>query len=336
MAKIDLLSLTEDNLIGGIQQKKIMIYGSNDCGKTFQATKFEKPLLLMTESGGGALKVKKLPINKWSEFKTVVEELTNPKTFDKMFDVYKTVVIDTAENLVDESEKATCNEFGVRDLSEIQGRLNGYKIARNDFAAQINKLTSSGYCVVFICHEETVEKTDPVTEETYAYTQPKGTSNEKSSMRMLRDLCDFAIYVRPNGIDPETYETIPSTAICKETKTSFARSRFAIQTFVDPFTASGLIEAIEKAIEKSAENEGAEVEKYIQKKQSYTKEDYFEMITPYIKVLSKNYSSDISAIIATELGDGRKITSATDDEIIALDNIYNRLVTLATSLDITV
>lgn len=60
------------------------------------------------------------------------------------------------------------------------------------------------------------------------------------------------------------------------------------------------------------------------------------MITPYIKVLSKNYSSDISAIIATELGDGRKITSATDDEIIALDNIYNRLVTLATSLDITV
>ena len=95
MAKIDLLSLTEDNLIGGIQQKKIMIYGSNDCGKTFQATKFEKPLLLMTESGGGALKVKKLPINKWSEFKTVVEELTNPKTFDKMFDVYKTIVIDT-------------------------------------------------------------------------------------------------------------------------------------------------------------------------------------------------------------------------------------------------
>ena len=67
-----------------------------------------------------------------------------------------------------------------------------------------------------------------------------------------------------------------------------------------------------------------------------TKKDYFEMITPYIKVLSKNYGSDISAIIATELGDGRKITSATDDEIIALDNIYNRLVTLATSLDIAV
>lgn len=322
-------------LVGGLEGKKILIYGSNDCGKTKQSMHLDKPLLLMTESGGGALSNRKWSIPTWSAFCQMVETLTG-KHYDEMNEFFSTIIIDTAENLVDLSEKTICNEFGARDLSEIQGRQNGYKISRNNFSAQINKLTSKGYCVVFISHEETVERIDPITNKKYPYVQPKGTSNDKSSMRMLRDLCDFAIYVRPNGIDPETYNTIPSTAICKETKTSFARSRFDIQTFIDPFTAEGLKEAIEKAVEKSAENEGVAVEKYKQKKESYTKQDYFDMITPYIKRLSKNFADDISNIIATELGDGRKITSATDDEIIALDNIYNRLVTLTTSLDITV
>ena len=336
MAKTDLLSLTEDAFMSGMEGKKIMIYGVNDTGKTKQLTKLDRPLLLMTESGGSAVKCRKLPVSKWSKFKEIVESLTAEKTFEQMYEAYRTILVDTGENLVDLSEKAVCNEFRVRDLSEINGKQNGYKIARTDFQMQINKLTSVGYTVVFICHEEKVEMEDEVTGETYNFIQPKGTSNEKSSMRMLRDLCDFCIYLRPNGIDPQTYETIPSTAICKRTKNVFARSRFAIQTFIDPFTAQGLIDAIEKAVEKSAEEEDAEIEKYRLIKDDYTKDDYLEIIKPYVDALFPVCGEDVNYIVEMELGEGRKISSATDKELTSLDNIYNNLVTKATLLGIEV
>ena len=280
------------------------------------------------------LKVKKFYYMVWRHFKEIVDDLTNSKNLEKRRTQIETIIIDTAENLVAQSEKSICNQFGVRDLSEIQGRQNGYKIARTDFEMQINRLTSKGFCVVFIAHEERVEIEDEISGEKYTFVQPKGTSNEKSSMRMLRDLTDFCIYLRPNGIDKETYKTIPSTAICRRTKNVFARSRFDIDTFIDPFTADGLISAIENAVEKSAKEEDVEISDYVEKKNKYTKEDYVEIITPYIQRLWEVCPDDVTGIIETQLGEGRKISQATDDEIVALDNIYNNLVTKATLLGI--
>ena len=318
----------------GIKGKKILLYGCNDVGKTKQMSKMPKPFLIMTESGGSAVKCPKEPCDDWRHFKEIVDDLTNSKNLEKRRTQIETIIIDTAENLVAQSEKSICNQFGVRDLSEIQGRQNGYKIARTDFEMQINRLTSKGFCVVFIAHEERVEIEDEISGEKYTFVQPKGTSNEKSSMRMLRDLTDFCIYLRPNGIDKETYKTIPSTAICRRTKNVFARSRFDIDTFIDPFTADGLISAIENAVEKSAKEEDVEISDYVEKKNKYTKEDYVEIITPYIQRLWEVCPDDVTGIIETQLGEGRKISQATDDEIVALDNIYNNLVTKATLLGI--
>lgn len=318
----------------GIKGKKILLYGCNDVGKTKQMSKMPKPFLIMTESGGSAADCPKEACDDWKKFKEIVDDLTNSKNLEKRLTQVETIIVDTAENLVAQSERAVCNQFGVRDLSEIQGRQNGYKIARTDFELQINKLTSKGFCVVFIAHEERVELEDEVTGKTYTFVQPKGTSNEKSSMRMLRDLTDFCVYLRPNGIDPETYETIPSTAICRRTKNVFARSRFNIQTFIDPFTANGLIDAIDNAVKKSAEEEGVEITAYVEKKSKYTKDDYVEIIAPYIELLWDICPDEVTSIIESQLGEGRKISQAKDTELVALDNIYNNLVTKATLLGV--
>ena len=318
----------ENKFDDGIRGKKILFYGANDTGKTYQATHFPNPLLLMTESGGSAVNCPKTSVTTWSFFKSIVDDVT--KNVESYKDKLQTIIIDTAENLVDLSERSVCNEFGVRDLSEITGRQNGYKIARSDF-----KLTSVGYCVVFIAHEETVDETNEVTGEQYKFIQPKGTSSEKGSMRMLRDLCDFTIYLKPMGIDKETYETIPSMAICKRTHNVFARSRFAIQTIVNPFNAENIIKAIEEAVRKSAEEEKAEIG-VSEEQKAQTKEDYFELIKPYVAKLYIVCPDDVTSIVERELGEGRKVTSATDDEIIKLDNIYNQLVTRATILGIEV
>lgn len=323
----------ENKFDSGIEGRTILIYGVNDTGKTYQSAHFPKPFLIETEMGGGAVNCPKQEVIKWSMFKDIVDDLT--KNRDKYRETLQTVIVDTAENLVKLSENAVCNEFGVRDLSEITGKQNGYLICRNDFQMQINKLLSVGYTVIFIAHEERVEMEEEITGEEYTFVQPKGTSNEKSSMRLLRDMCDFTIYLKPNNIDKETYETIPSTAICKRTKNVFARSRFAIQTLVDPFTAESLIKAIEDAVKKSAKNEGAKIGKK-EKVKKETKDDYFEKIKPYMEKLWGIDSDFVSAVLENELGEGRKLSSATDEELVALDNIYNQLVTKTTMLGIEV
>lgn len=317
----------------GLEGRTLLLYSTNDTGKTYQASHFPKPFLVETEMGGGAVNCPKQEVIKWSLFKEIVDDLT--KNREEYKNDLQTVIIDTADNLVKLSEQAVCNEFGVRDLSEITGKQNGYLIARNDFQMQINKLLSVGYTVIFIAHEEKVEMEDEVSGETYNFIQPKGTSNEKSSMRLIRDMCDFTIYLKPNGIDKETYETIPSTAICKRTKNVFARSRFAIKTIVNPFTAENLIQAIEEAVKTSAKNEGAKTGKAKVKKKE-TKEDYFEKIKPYMERLWAIDQDFVANVLEQELGENRKLSSATDEELVALDNIYNQLVTKTTLLGIEV
>lgn len=320
--------------------KKILLYSTNNTGKTYQATRMSpKTFLIATEAGDGAATCPKDSCNDWKKFKEIVTDLTNSKTLEKRLSQIEIIVIDTAEKLVEQSERSICNKFGVSDLSEITGRQNGYKMARTDFSMQINKLCSCGYCVIFIAHEETVEMTDPVTGETYSFVQPKGTSNEKSSMRELRDLADYTVYLKPNPCDRETFEEVNSTAILTRTKNVFARSRFKITPVIQNFTASALRKAIEDSVVASADEEGVGTTDFFTeqaKKHVDTKEDYFEIIKPYMEKLFPICGDEVLTIVATYLGENRKVTEATDDELVALSNIYNDLVTKAVLLGVEV
>lgn len=360
MAKINLFDLEETGMVGSLKGQKIYLYGSNDTGKTFQSMKLPKPLLLMTESGGNGVRGKKQSVTKWAVFKDFVNQLTSEKMvkidgsadsegeedsentksnkrpqYETMQEKFQTIVVDTVENLVDLAEQATCQEFGVRDLSEITEKQNGYAIYRKDFKTQVNKLTSYGYTVVFIGHEEYVDRTDEISGEKYKFVQPKGTENIKSSTRFVRDLCDFCMYLKPNGID-DNGDTIPSTAICKQTKTVFARSRYAIQTYIEPFNAKNLEAAIIKAIERSAEDEGAVLSDWKMRHDDYTASDWVDMIAPYYKAVFQKHPSKAKQVVALELGEGAKVSQATDEQVTQLENIYNQLVTFACDQGIVV
>lgn len=335
MAKIDLLNLEETGMNGSLAGQKALLYGGNSLGKTFQASKMPKPLLLMTEAGANGVKCKKLPVNKWATFKDVVKQLTDEKTLDQMKEQYFTIIVDTLENLVGLSEQAVCSEFGVRDLSEITGKQNGYSIYRKDFKSQVNKLCSCGYFVLFIDHEEIVELEDPITGEKYNFVQPKGSGNIKSSTRFVRDMCDFTFFVHGGEVD-ENGDSIPSSLLCKQTKHAFARSRYAIQTFVKPFTAKNMEDAIIKAIEKSANDEGANLSDWKPDTNDYTAQDWIDMISPYYKAIYKKDSEKAKAIVENELGAGAKVSKATDEQKMELENIYNQMVTHACDMGIVV
>lgn len=335
MAKIDLLSLEETGMNASLAGQKALLYGSNSLGKTYQASKLPKPLLLMTEAGGNAVRCPKLAITKWAMFKDVVKQLTDEKSLEQMKEKYFTVIIDTLENLVGLAEQAVCAEFGVRDLSEINGKQNGYSIYRKDFKTQVNKLCSCGYFVLFIDHEETVELEDPLTGAKYNFIQPKGSGNIKSSTRFVRDMCDFTLYAYGGEID-ENGDAIPSSLLCKQSKHAFARSRYAIQTFVKPFTAKNFEEAIIKAIEKSASDEGANLSDWKPDTSGYDAQDWIEMISPYYKAIYKKDAEMAKAIVENELGAGAKVSKATDEQKMELENIYNQMVTHACDMGLVV
>ena len=348
MAKINLRELKPTGMVASLRGQKIYLYGSNDTGKTFQSARLEKPLLLMTEPGGNAVSCAKYPITKWAVFKDFVNQLVSEKVdkedkedkegraeWQTMQDLYQTIIIDTVDNLVDLAEKATCQEFGVRDLSEIEdSKKNGYSIYRKDFRSQIDRLCQYGYTVVFIGHEEYVDHKDSDGSK-FKYVQPKGSENVKSSTRFVRDMCDFCMYLKPNGIDSDN-NTIPSTAICKETKESFARSRYDIQTYIEAFSAQSMTEAILDAIKRTADSEGATLCAWEKKDESYKAKDWIDMIAPYYKAIYAKHPEKAKDIVASELGEGVKVSKATDDQVTELENIYNQMVTFATDQNIKV
>lgn len=344
MAKIDLLSLEVENMIGSLKGQKILLYGDNDTGKTKQAMRMEKPLLLMCESGGNAVVGYRQAISGWDEFQQVVKQLTGDKSREQMMEKFQTIIVDTVDMLVNYCEQSICKEYGYRELSEmnsVDDAPNGYLLARNDFKLQVNRLTNYGYTVVFIAHDD-IQKIDVVDPETGKVTQkefiiPFNTANKKSSNKFVRDLCDFCFYVKPNGIDKNTGDPIPSTAYAKRTNEAFARCRYIhMQPIINPFTAENITKAMLDAIEKEAAEGGVKVEEFKQAENKDTAKEYIELIKPIFAELYKICPTEVTNIIESQLGEGGKISAATDNQISELQTIYKNLNSLAVERQIEI
>lgn len=345
MSKIDIFAEQDNKMVSGLEGQTIEVFGSNDTGKTFQMTRLPKPMLIMAEGGGNARNVPKFAIDDWDDFTQIVKQLISD--YDKARESYQTIIIDTTEALVSVCEQKIAKRYGVLDVSMVQdaqkGNPNGYMLARTMFKNQINALTRHGFTVVFISHEMIDDEyVDPFSTTPHKKILPFGSNKEKGSTRFVRDLCDFVVYTVPMGIDKETGKTIYSKAICKETMDVFARSRYPMmQTYIDEFTAENLTKAIEEAIKKTAKDENAGLTSFKVENNGYTKEDYLEMIKPYMVKLFKQYPDYVNEVVETNLGmdengKTKKLTDASNDQVVELGNIYSTFVDFCTQRDIEV
>lgn len=339
----DIWSLEPQAMNSGLEGKTILIYGNNNLGKTFQASRFPKAFLMSFEPGGAALNCMKQNIHKWAEAKQIWNALCSEKLVDDngtkvreyeliQREKVQTIVIDTGEAMADLAMKAVATEYGVSDISEIIGKVNGYSLYRNNIKTEINKLVSYGYTVVFIMHAEYVKKVDEHGNE-YDFAQPRGWANVKSENRFIVDLCDFCFYVEANGVD-DNGDTILSTAYTKETKRFFARSRFWATPFkIDPFTAKNIEETIKQAVEDTAKMEEAEIEeKFSRRITEKTAEEWVEEIKPiYVKLMKHDRNVADETVFAV-LGEGQKVTQC--DNVVKLEQLFNKLDTLVKSIGI--
>ena len=335
---VDILNLEVESVVNDLKGQKILIYGSNGTGKTRQSMNFEKPLLLMSEAGGSAIVGKKTAVTDWATFVHIVNTLTNDKTREEAQKQYQTIILDTVESFVYLSEEAICKEFNVRDLSEMNDKKdiygkqlpNGYLLARNSFRQQINKLSMYGYTVVFITHEEVAAKIDEFTGEAKPFIIPFKTENEKSSNRFVRDLADFTFYIRSNGLDPETNKPLLSTAICQETSYAFARSRYDFMPVeINPFTAENVTKHILEAIKKDTENQNGTLKTFELNLDKQNVDQVKELIKPVMAKLFNFYPDKVQEIVVGQLGQGGKVSEATEEHIENLKSIYVQLRGLA-------
>lgn len=338
MGKIDIFAPQDTNMVKGLEGQKILLYGGNDTGKTYQGTRLPKPMLLMAEAGGNARTVTKFPINEWNDFTQIVDQLV--KNYDKAREQFQTIVIDTDEALVATNEDGVAKMYGVAEVGMVQdaakGNPNGYALSRSRFKNQINRLARQGYTVVFISHEML---DDTEGSPTYGKIIPYGSNKEKGSTKFIRDLCDFVIYTYANGVDAETGQTIYSSAICKETDKVFARSRYPMmQTYIKEFTAENLTQAIEDAIAKTAEDEGAGLVSFkeVDVVGEYTKDDYIQLLQPYVAKLFKLYPDYVAEQVESQLGVGNKITEATEEQVSELGALYATFVDFCTQRRINI
>ena len=338
MAKIDIFAKQDTSMVKGLEGQKILLYGGNDTGKTYQSTRLLKPMLLMAEAGGNARAVTKFAINEWNDFTQIVDQLV--KNYDKAKESFQTIVIDTDEALVAINEDNVAKMYGVAEVGMVQDaddkNPNGYAFSRVRFKNQINRLARQGYTVVFISHEMV---DDSKNSPTYGKIIPYGSNKEKGSTKFIRDLCDFVIYTYANGVDEETGQTIYSSAICKETDKVFARSRYPMmQTYIKEFNAENLTEAIETAIAKTAEDEGAGLVSFKEKNVvgDYTKEDYIQLLQPYVAKLFSMYPDYVAEQIESQLGVGKKLTEATDEQVAELGALYSTFVDFCTQRGINI
>lgn len=116
---LDIFKPEISQVVKGIQGKNILIYGTNRTGKTKNAVKAEKPLVLAFEAGLNALPgVPFFRINKWKDFLDLTKQLTNPATISQVQEQYKTLIIDSADGIGDLAAAHVCSVYNVATIGE--------------------------------------------------------------------------------------------------------------------------------------------------------------------------------------------------------------------------
>ena len=89
----------------GLEGKLILIYGTNRTGKTSNAVKANKPLVVGFERGLNAISgVPYVPIKNWNDWTNTVKQLTGAKS-EEAKKLYQTIIVDTIDSAMSISRR---------------------------------------------------------------------------------------------------------------------------------------------------------------------------------------------------------------------------------------
>lgn len=220
------------------------------------ASRFPKNLLIAFEKGYNAIDgIKAVDINKWSEFRQVLRQLEKPEAQA----MYDTITIDTTTIAYEMCEQFVCSQNGVQSIRDIPWG-QGWTLVKKEFETCLRKITMLGYGLVLISHIETrKEKTADDSEiEILAPSMPK------RCYEVVNQIVDIIGYIATEWDDDGNSHRWLYT---RQTPTVMAGSRFPYLAPKIKLGYDELVAAINEAIDKQRDIDGATVVDKIEKKQ---------------------------------------------------------------------
>ena len=252
---IDILSIEPTVISRDLKGKYLLLYGKPKTGKTTMASRFPKNLLIAFEKGYNAIDgIKAVDINKWSDFRMVLKQLEKPEA-RKMYD---TVTIDTTTIAYEMCEQFVCAQNGVQTIRDIPWG-QGWTLAKKEFESCLRKITMLGYGLVLISHIETrKEKTADDNEiEILAPSMPK------RCYEVVNQIVDIIGYIATEWDEDGNSSRWLYT---RQTPTVMAGSRFPYLAPKIKLGYDELVDAINDAIDKQRDLDGATVVDKIESK----------------------------------------------------------------------
>ena len=219
------------------------------------ASRFPKNLLIAFEKGYNAIDgIKAVDINKWSEFRQVLRQLEKPEAQA----MYDTITIDTTTIAYEMCEQFVCSQNGVQSIRDIPWG-QGWTLAKKEFESCLRKITMLGYGLVLISHIETrKEKTADDSEiEILAPSMPK------RCYEVVNQIVDIIGYIATEWDEEGNSHRWLYT---RQTPTVMAGSRFPYLAPKIKLGYDELVDAINEAIDKQRDLDGATVVDKLEKK----------------------------------------------------------------------
>ena len=133
-----------------LEKQVTLIYGRAKIGKSTLASQFPDPIFLATEPGLNHLEVFKVNCNSWEKFLEACAEIAKGQH------KFKTVIVDTIDNLVVYCADWVCRENGINHPADMpHGK--GWHLVTSNLNRAITKLSALPYGLVMIGHSDLIE-----------------------------------------------------------------------------------------------------------------------------------------------------------------------------------
>lgn len=176
------LPTTKTTIQNDYSKYKYLMYAVPKVGKSTFASKFPNAIFVATEPGHSFLEVFKVDVKNWAEFRDFAKSITTQSHS------YKTIVIDTVDNLYKMCEQSILDQHKVAHASDLPyGK--GFNLIKDEFAKVIGYLGNSGFGFIFISHAKEKELKTKTTSWTIM-----STSLNNQAESFICGLCDFIFY----------------------------------------------------------------------------------------------------------------------------------------------